>query len=206
MAIGAALLFAAMATGGAAPAATADEVIARTRTTSATYSAYFWNVITFPDGETIAEWSAEFHKGRLHRVETPRDRIVANCADGTGTHFNLMTGELRRGPEVARSACGIDANGAVLSAEVTGQVPHRFAAPGMATALRLVGAETVRTYTVSPDGVLLTFGVDPLGAGPRLTGAIVALQDTVDDDLFSEESLEQSAVPPEYQAEPKPGA
>lgn len=206
MAIGAALLLAALATGDAAPTATADEVIARTRTTRATYSAYFWNVITLPDGGTIAEWSAEFHKGPMHRVETPRDRIVANCADGTGTHFNVMTGELRRAPEVARSACGIDANGAVLSAEVTGQIAHRFAAPGLATALRLVGAETVRTYTVSPDGVLLTFGIDPVDTGPRLTGRIVALQHRADDDLFSEESLGQSAVPPKYQVEPDPEA
>lgn len=57
----------------------AEKTIALTRETRATYSVFFWNVITRPGSPAQAEWSAEFHKGALHRVETPRDRIVANC-------------------------------------------------------------------------------------------------------------------------------
>jgi len=58
--------------------------IALTRNTTATYSVFAWNIITRSNKPTEQEWSAEFHQGALHRVETPRDRIIADCAAMTG--------------------------------------------------------------------------------------------------------------------------
>ena len=55
----------------------AAEVIDLTRTTSTTYSVYTWNRLTLPGAAPFEEWAAEFHDGHFHRVETPRDRIVA---------------------------------------------------------------------------------------------------------------------------------
>ncbi len=57
----------------------ARAVVERTKTTSSTYTLYLWNRVTIPGEPVLEEGSAEFHKGDLHRFETPRDRIIADC-------------------------------------------------------------------------------------------------------------------------------
>ena len=55
-------------------------------------------------------WSAEFHRGPLHRVETPHVRLVADCAAGTGTLLQVDRTETESGARVARAACGINSD------------------------------------------------------------------------------------------------
>ena len=85
------------------------EIIARSKLTREMYAVYFWNRIERPGQQPEEEWSAEFNSGDLHRVETPRDRIVADCAASTGTYLSLSTGKVITGPQVAGVACGIRA-------------------------------------------------------------------------------------------------
>lgn len=54
------------------------EVIDRSKATQATYAVYNWNELP-RDGQLVQEWSAEFHSGDKHRVETLRDRLIADC-------------------------------------------------------------------------------------------------------------------------------
>jgi hypothetical protein len=95
-------------------------IIALTRETQSTYAAYFWNKITREGEEPIGEWSAEFHSGHMHRVETPRERIIADCKTMTGTYLSVETGERIRGTKVANAACGINTNQLIISGRKLG--------------------------------------------------------------------------------------
>ena len=59
-----------------------EAIIARSKLTRATYAVYAWNKMQHPEQPAVEEWSAEFNSGSLHRVETPRDRVIADCAAG----------------------------------------------------------------------------------------------------------------------------
>jgi hypothetical protein len=81
-------------------------IVSRTHTTRATYAVYYWNRITPARGEASEEWSAEFNRGNWHRVETPRDRMIADCAAMKGIDLSLETGQIVSGPAVARPPAG----------------------------------------------------------------------------------------------------
>ncbi|MFD2430410.1 hypothetical protein ACFSUK_24675 [Sphingobium scionense] len=85
----------------AAPPEDVDAVLALTRTTKATYAVCTWNVVTPSEEVQLKEWAAEYHQGDRHRVETPRDRIVANCATGEAQHLDVRTGEVSTSPSLA---------------------------------------------------------------------------------------------------------
>ena len=68
----------------------------RTKRTRATYALYSWNWIKGDGFEGGPQWSAEFHRGTLHRVETPRFRVVADCAAGTGAMIDVDSGRIER--------------------------------------------------------------------------------------------------------------
>ena len=69
-------------------------IIARTKLTRTTYAAYFWNRIERAGQAPVEEWSAEFNAGPRHRVETPRDRVVADCAAQSGSAWSIARGDL----------------------------------------------------------------------------------------------------------------
>lgn len=206
-----ALLFAGQAQPDAQPApqpssgneARVLEVLERTKITRVTYSLYIWNRITPPGEEAREEWSAEFHSGELHRVETPRDRVIANCRTLTGTAISLETGERIEGPSVARVACGINTNRRFSAVEWLGTIQTRF---GAADRLRLIDDELIRQYDVSRDGVLLgtVFAVNRPGEPAVLTASAVAVKgDLPERDMFDVESLSRSVVPDRYRQPPR---
>lgn len=173
----------------------AAEVIDLTRTTTATYSVYTWNRLTLPDEAPFEEWAAEFHDGHLHRVETPRDRIVADCAAGTGTYLNLVTGEEVRGPEVAKAACGVQAHATILAAREETGGRGSF---GAFRRIRLRDPRNIRTYDVAPNGAIVGATIADANGKPQLASQAIAMHDRVPPNIFSEESLEFSAVPDEF--------
>lgn len=101
-------------------------VVERTRKPTANYSAYSWNWLTVPGKAPREEWSAEFHNGSRHRVETPGVRLVADCAVGTGVGTGLEDGVTTRGQAVANAACGINSNKDLEKAEHLGQLQTSF--------------------------------------------------------------------------------
>jgi hypothetical protein len=180
----------------------AQAVVERTRTTTATYSVYHWDWIRLSNGEPYRQWSAEFHHGTRHRVESPLFRGVADCAAGTGTLLFLATGETRTGAAVARSACGIDSNEDVTSIELAGETGSAF---GPAETVRLFAGGKERIYVVDRDGVLLAAEIFATAEGNSecLQSAPTALERSVPEgDIFSEDSLAYSVVAPRFQRPP----
>jgi hypothetical protein len=180
-------------------------VVERSKSTKATYAVYTWNRITPPGTPPVEEWAAEFHSGTMHRVETPRDRIIADCAAQTGTHRSLIGGQTMEGKEVALMSCGINTNNPFVEADWIKRVKTRF---GDADRIRLVDAGNVRHYDVSDQGVLINSTIASNTSDEALLLAMetVALSGKLpESDMFSQESLKRSVVPEEYRRAPAAG-
>lgn len=178
------------------------EVVARTRTTKATYALYSWNRITKPGEAPVGEWSAEFHAGVLHRVETPRDRLVADCAAGKGWRLSVASGEVEEGPQYARSACGIDANFDVRSSAWVAHVATPF---GRADRVRFTDRTYIRTYDISADGVILksSYLANRADRAPVIVSEAVAVSKELPEaQIFDPASLRRSVVPERYLTAP----
>jgi hypothetical protein len=170
------------------------DALALSRETKATYSLYSINRITLDD-EIIEEWGAEFHSGQMHRVETPRDRIIADCSAGTGTTLNLATGQRSSGPQYAKAACGVNANIPILSSRFLGKVKTKF---GTAEKIEITDKYQIRGYSILANGVLAEATITVLGPPKklRLTNCpILVTKQLPERDIFSIESLDKSVVP-----------
>lgn len=177
-------------------------IIESTRNTVATYALYSWSRMTPPDGKAVEEWAAEFHSGNRHRVETPRDRIVADCSTGEGTHFNVVIGQTQTAPWIAQAACGINANKVIEDSRIIGSGDGRF---GPTMRIEVIDADAVRTYDVRADGVLVaaTISDKPPTSTARLTSAAVLVAEELPtDDIFSVGSLNNSVVPAKFKQAP----
>jgi hypothetical protein len=178
----------------------ANQAIARSRTTTATYALYAWNRVSPPDENPREEWSAEFHKGNLHRVETPRTRLVADCAAVMGTYFEVDTGETGTNAQVARVACGISSARPIQSTEWLARVKSRF---GSVDRIRVTDDKVIRTYEVADNGALVAGRIADLDGTLRVDNFALDLLATVPDgDIFSKESLQRSVVPEQYKQRP----
>lgn len=170
-----------------------DFVIDLTRKTDATYAVY--TEVTIYGREEITEKNAEFHRGNLHRVETPWDRVIANCETGEGWHLNLLDGSLKSDKSVALSACGIDANRPIFTKNMTEEHSAKF---GKLWRVTITDRDNVRRYDVNKDGVIINAAVWQNTPDRELflkqTGVQVT-SDLPDSDIFSKESLERSYLP-----------
>lgn len=177
------------------PKAISDDaraLIARTRETQATYSIVASVTLYLPDGSIVREWSAEFHDRNQHRVETPRDRIVADCAEMTGAHLNLITMKTSQNAAIARAACGVQANSKILSTRITGSRQSRF---GRVDHLVVTDQENVRTYDIASDGAILGATITGKDGKKRLVMRATYYTAKTPIDIFSPSSLGRSAVP-----------
>jgi hypothetical protein len=180
----------------------ARAAVERSRTTTATYALDAWNWVIEADGEPGPGWSAEFHLGSLHRVETRVARLVANCETRTGTLLIVATGERRTGEAVANSACGVNANPRVERLEWLGRREHRL---GPVDMVRLVDPADTRTYAIDGAGVLLAGEILPRDSDALycVQNEAVAVERTLPEgDIFSEASLARIVTPDRYLAPP----
>jgi hypothetical protein len=193
----------ALACGSAASAAydeRAQQIISKTRTTTATYSLYSWGRITRPDENPTEEWAAEFNRWPMHRVETPRVRLVADCAAVMGTYFEVETGKSGTNAQVARAACGISGMKPIRSAEWTGRGKSRF---GHVDRLRVTDDDNIRTYDIADNGAIVAGTIADLDGTMRLDSFALNLLSTLpSEDIFSMESLQRSVVPEQYKQRP----
>lgn len=176
-------------------------VVDRTKATRETYAMYSWNEMP-GGGQPIQEWGAEFHSGDKHRVETPRDRVIADCRAQTGVALNLATGEVVEGPVVARGACGISTARPFTSAEWLGPVRTPL---GSAERIRLSDNNNIRTYDISPTGVILraTYAENTASKPISLTSeAVAVLAQLPAPDIFDRASLSKSYVPDRFKTAP----
>jgi hypothetical protein len=178
------------------------QVISRTKVVSATYAVYYWNHGRSPSLAAADEWSAEFNSGSLHRVETPRDRVVADCKAGTGAYLNVASGQVTRGPGVAAAACGINTNRQIVAAKWVGRVQSYLAA---ADRIQITDSSNIRTYDISDDGVILASVYalrDPQQSVELETFAVSLTPALPDQSMFDEASLQKSFVPERYKTAP----
>ena len=202
-AIAAAVLAAALGVGGcSAGNDQVDKVIQRTKAARQTYALYVWNRINRPDGSVVEEWAAEFNRGPYHRIETPRDRVIADCDDQSGIWISLLTGERKSGEPVAKTACGINTNKSFGREESLGRVKTAF---GDADRIRVTDADLIRTYDIADDGVILRTIFQKKGAGEPtvLTAETAGLtRDLPAEDMFTEQSLGRSYVSDRFRLPP----
>lgn len=207
-ALSAALVLSVPALAAPAPApddtARAKAVITRTKTARATYAIYTWTVIRLKGADPVEEWSAEFNSGKLHRVETPRDRVVADCQRKTGAHRSLADGTTRFDGPIANTACGIAYDDAIRQVAWLGKHPSPW---GEVDRVRLWGAGLIRTYDVTKAGVIVssTFAPEDNPGKAMLEMRTVALEKRLPGGkIFTRASLARSVVPVKFTLPPQP--
>jgi len=178
----------------------AEQLIAKSRTTSVTYSLYNWNVIARPNQPSKEEWAAEFNEGSQHRVETPRARIIADCAALKGTYLDLESGRTISNSQVARIACGISSSKPILSAKWLERINSRF---GSLDRIKVTDDSVIRTYDIADNGVLVNATISDLDGTLQLKNWAVDLVPSLPETgIFSEASLARSVVPEKYKQRP----
>lgn len=171
----------------------ATKLLDLSRTTQATYSLYSWNRVTGPNAVATETFSAEFHRGNLHRGEANNARIIADCAKMTGTILFVESGEMVRGEEVAKVACGVATVNPVLASRVIGPVSTKF---GPATRVVVRDEQNLRYYDISADGILVNGAYATLADAPEVINQAVAVERKLpEEDIFSEESLARVVTP-----------
>ena len=176
----------------------AIDVLERTRTTQATYVVYTKDYVTIPGEEPFEGWSAEFHSGDLHRVDSSAARLIANCRERTGWGIQLKTGERFEGSRVANAACGINSNFELASAEWLGVIETPF---GVADRVRVTDEHNVRTYDVLKNGAILraVYAAKDGSQNVQVRQETLAVSDEVANlRVFDPATLDQSFVPDKY--------
>lgn len=144
---------------------------------------------------THSLWAAEFHRGSLHRVETPLDRVVADCTAIIGHHRSLISGKTLSGREVAETACGVDTTKAEGIA-YQGSLPSPY---GDLDVVALTKEGLSRRYWVDAGGVLIqsefVAAADQPGKPTLSNWATGLVHESPDAAMFTPESLERSFVP-----------
>jgi hypothetical protein len=180
------------------------EIVDRTKTTRKTYALY--SAIKAPPDNGGDGWTAEFHSGDLHRVETPTVRVIANCKAQTGVAMLIETGAIHTDPKLALTACGIDTRPKLISAEYWGKIQTPL---GLIDRVRLVDADRIRTYDINDDGVILHEVIvkNSPDRRPLVEANAIAVEGELpEQDIFSQASLNRSVVPEKYKVNGARGA
>ncbi|HEY3812902.1 MAG TPA: hypothetical protein VGL66_06725 [Caulobacteraceae bacterium] len=179
------------------------EVVDRTHTTRTSYSVYYSNWTLNNEGVGADHWTAEFHDGVHHRVETADLRLVADCQALTGSGLSVGGGPSPlTGAAAARAACGIDANIPVTDFAYLGVVDTPW---GSADRVRLTNDAISRIYDINKDGVIVgeRWYKNAPGHATVLKQTIFALTSSVSSpDMFEEASLNKSFTPDQYKTTP----
>lgn len=193
-----------VATGHAAPPGSidpkAEEVISRSRTTTATYTIYWRVRYAEGAGKPDYAWGATFRKGSLVRVEDVQSRAVVDCAAVKGTQFNLGVGRdnYQIGKKVAQKYCGIDADRKMRAARWLGQKPGKV---GLVDEVEIIDEDGTFTYQVAAGGELVGVTSKSRGTNFMVVAEPMSMEYGVPaGDLFSRMSLARSQVPKTVQS------
>jgi hypothetical protein len=181
----------------------AQTVFDRTKTIQATYALYDWNWRRGDDGRVSLHWSAEFHRGSLHRMETPDLRAVADCSTRKATLVEIRSGRTESHAWIANAICGIRSDKILYSLEYVGRKHGRF---GPVDTIRATDLLNERFYTVDEAGIIVAteyFSTDPALKGCVQTEPLAVEKTLPADDMFSVGSLERSFVPEKYRNGPE---
>ena len=180
--------------------AKAEAVIARSRNSTVTYTIYWRVSSSNAGGKPDYAWAATFRKGSLARLEDVQSRVVADCAAGTGTLFDLGVGhdDYRVGKKVAQAHCGVNSDRRVRSTRWLGEKDGKF---GRVDEVEIVDEDGTFTYQVGADGALLGVMSRMRGSQKITVAEPMKFERTVPSgDIFSRLSLANSKVPKQAQS------
>ena len=172
-----------------------QEVVDRSHTTRANYSVVL-RVRVLRDGVANIEDNAEYQLGRMHRVEVPATRVLANCDTGQNILYDVASAKLRLDPGTGGTACGIAVNiDRLIGGRMLAPIKGSF---GTADVIELVGERLVRRYAVTHDGIIVSN--DWMLRDPPNTVLIKTLSSRLvrgkpDPRLFKTASLARPALP-----------
>jgi hypothetical protein len=181
----------------------ANTVVERTRQTQSTYAVYLWGSALDKDGNTEEHWSAEFHSGDWHRMDSPKIRVIANCRTHVGYFHDVATGQTTDAPNAYRGSCGIyDAPDVseIIKLDSISSDNRQL------DQIKITDAKFIRQYAIDSDGVIVgsDWTAKDGSAAPCVkTRAIAVIPILPEKDIFSEVSLARSVVPVQYQSMPK---
>ncbi|HEX8513624.1 MAG TPA: hypothetical protein VF688_11035 [Allosphingosinicella sp.] len=181
----------------------AQEVFDRTKNVRAAYALYDWNWRRGDDGRVSLHWSAEFHRGSSHRMETPDLRAVADCSTRKGTLLEIRSGLTQSHAWIANAICGIRSDKIIYGLEWVGRKDSRF---GPVDTIRVTDLLNERLYTVDEVGIIVAteyFSRDAALKGCVQTEPVSIEKELPAADIFAVESLERSFVPEKYQKGPE---
>lgn len=181
----------------------AQEVFDRTKKVQATYALYSWSWRRGYDGRISLHWSAEFHQGSKHRMETPDLRAVADCSTGEAALLEIGGELIRNHVWMGDAICGIRSDKLVRRLEWMGRKDSRF---GPLDTIRLISFQEERIYTVNSTGILVATETFPHESGLKScvqTEPLAVETELPAADIFSVESLDRSAVPEKYRKGPE---
>ena len=180
----------------------AQQVVERTRTTTATYAVYLWGGSIDRAGKIEDHWSAEFHAGDWHRMEGPDSRVVANCRTRIGYVYDVKTGMTAAAPNAYRGACGIFDPGNVTSTERLSGFGDKQRSLDFVI---LSDPNFVRRYVIDNRGAILEslWSAADGTTRPCIWTKALADEDTLPStNMFTDASLTQSFVPAKYLVRP----
>jgi hypothetical protein len=181
----------------------AQAVFDRTKNIRATYALYDWNWRRGDDGHVSLHWSAEFHRGTLHRMETPDLRAVADCSTRKATLVEIRSGRTESHAWIANAICGIRSDKIMYRLEYLGRKNGRF---GPIDTIRATELLNERYYGVDEAGIVVAteyFSTDAALKGCVQTEPLAIEKELPEADMFSVESLARSFVPEKYQRGPE---
>jgi hypothetical protein len=104
------------------------------------------------DGRRFEDTSAEFRQGAMHRVENGLRRVLIDCDTGETASFEVSAGRVVS-REDQSGACGVAVNAdRVQSARMLAPASGPY---GRADVIELTGADYVRRYAVTEDGIIV---------------------------------------------------
>lgn len=178
----------------------AEEVIARSRATDATYTIYWRVSVVGGASGSYHAWGATFRQGALLRVEDMRSRAVADCSTGTVTQYGLSIGrdDYSYGTKVAKRYCGIDADRKVISTRWLGRKDGNF---GPVDEIQVVDKDGTSLYQVTESGVVVRVHTTSRESDVTVAVEPISFEFSVPNgDLFSRKSLGTSRVSKQLQS------
>jgi len=169
-------------------------VIDRSHATRADY-AVILRVQTMRNGVAGVEDDAEYQLGRMHRVEVPATRVLADCDIGLSIIFDVAQAKLMVNQQLGSGACGIAVDADKV---ITGRMlPPIRGSFGTADVIELIGEKLIRRYAVTPDGIIVSNDWIARGTGTYLlkTQSVRVVRGKLDPKLFKTASLFSPAPP-----------
>lgn len=168
-------------------------VIDRSRNPTTDYTSFHVDRVV-GDNESSTSTTAEYHRGRLHRIESPALRMLMNCETGATVTYEVRAERFGR-PSRLSGLCGIPDVEPVISSRVLPAETGRF---GRVDVVELTGRDFVRRYAVTQDGILTSSNFTQRRAAVRPRVEIVRARirrGPPDPAMFNEASLTRAFAP-----------